>query len=80
MFAPLAGLNKARRQFLAQAEEVLAASSLPSHPNVLMRHTGSGMNGNLQLHLQISGNGQQPVISTGSFCLYGFSGKRTRGC
>ncbi len=30
MFAPLAGLNQARRQFLAQAEEVLAASFLPS--------------------------------------------------
>ena len=29
MFAPLAGLNNVRRQFLAQAEEVLAASFLP---------------------------------------------------
>jgi putative protease len=29
MFAPLAGLNKARRQFLTEAEEVLAASFLP---------------------------------------------------
>ncbi len=29
MFASLAGLNQARRQFLAQAEEVLAASFLP---------------------------------------------------
>jgi len=29
MFAPLAGVNNVRRQFLAQAEEVLAASFLP---------------------------------------------------
>jgi putative protease len=34
MFAPLAGLNQARREFLALAEEILTAASRPSHKSV----------------------------------------------
>ena len=55
MFAPLAGLNHARRQFLALAEEVLVASFLPIIRTVLMRHTGGGMIGNLQVLFRLPG-------------------------
>jgi putative protease len=38
MFAPLAGLNYARREFLAQAEEILAVAPRPSHKSVEQVH------------------------------------------
>ena len=56
MFAPLSGLNHARREFLALAEEMLAAASRPSHTSVeLARLKWDELK--TAFHLQISGTG-----------------------